>query len=73
MRSDNRSNEVIRARKNLLSIEGEEFEYSRAEIARYLGVATSAMNRMPHAEVLLDVGSMLSCSRNQRPLFFQTS
>jgi hypothetical protein len=69
MRSDKRSNEVIRVKKNLLSIEGEEFECSRAEIARYLGVATSAMNRMPHAEVLLDVDIMLSCSRNQHPLF----
>ena len=52
LRSGNRSMEVVRSRKIFCQIAVKKLGYSGAEVARYLGVTTSAVNRIANAEVL---------------------
>ena len=56
LRSGNRRREVVRGRKILCQLAVKKLGYSGAEVARYLGITTSAVNRMANAEELPDVG-----------------
>ena len=52
LRSGNRRIEVVRSRKIFCQLAVKKLGYSGAEVARYLGVTTSAVNRMANAEFL---------------------
>jgi len=52
LRSGNRRMEVVRSRKIFCQLAVKKLGYSESEVARYLGVTTSAVNRMANAEVL---------------------
>jgi len=52
LRSGNRRMEVVRSRKIFCQLAVKKLRYSGAEVARYLGVTTSAVNRMANAEFL---------------------
>jgi REP element-mobilizing transposase RayT len=52
LRSGNRRKELVRSRKIFCQLAVKKLGYSGAEVARYLGVTTSAVNRMANAEVL---------------------
>jgi putative transposase len=56
LRSGSRRREVARGRKILCQLAVKKLGYSGAEVARYLGITTSAVNRMANAEELSDVG-----------------
>jgi len=56
LRSGSRRREVARGRKILCKLAVKKLGYSGAEVARYLGITTSAVNRMANAEELSDVG-----------------
>ena len=56
LRSDSRRREVVRGRKILCQLAVKKLGYSGAEVARYLGITTSAVNRMANAEELPDAG-----------------
>jgi hypothetical protein len=55
LRSGNRRGEVVRARRIFCQLSVKKLGYSGAEVARYLGVTTSAVNRMANAEELARV------------------
>ncbi len=52
LRSGNRRMEVVRSRKIFCQLAVTKLGYSGAEVARYLGVTSSAVNRMANAEFL---------------------
>ncbi len=52
LRSGNRRMEVARSRKIFCQLAVKKLGYSGAEVARYLGITTSAVNRMANAEDL---------------------
>jgi REP element-mobilizing transposase RayT len=52
LRSGNRRMEVVRSRRIFCQLAVKKLGYSGAEVARYLGVTTSAVNRMANAEFL---------------------
>jgi len=55
LRSGNRRGEVVRVRKIFCQLAVKKLGYSGAEVARYLGVTTSAVNRLANAEELARV------------------
>ena len=52
LRSGNRRNEIVQARRIFCQLAVKKLGYSGAEVARYLGVSTSAVNRLANAEEL---------------------
>ena len=52
LRSGNRRMELVRSRKIFCQLAVKKLGYNGAEVARYLGVTTSAVNRMANAELL---------------------
>lgn len=55
LRSGNRKREVVRARKLFCQVAVKRMGYSGAEVARFLGVTTSAVNRSANSEELQEV------------------
>jgi len=56
VRSGNRKKGLVKARKLLSQIAVKKMGYSGAEVDRFLGVTTSAVNRLANTEELSDVG-----------------
>ena len=56
LRSGTRKKGVVKARKLFCQIAVKKMGYSGAEVARFLGVTTSAVNRLANTEELSDVG-----------------
>jgi hypothetical protein len=52
LRSGNRKRQVVKARKLFCQLAVKKMGYSGAEVARFLGVTTSAVNRLANAEEL---------------------
>ena len=52
LRSGNKRTEVVRSRKIFCQLTVKKLGYSGAEVARYLGITSSAVNRMANAEDL---------------------
>ncbi|UCH08249.1 MAG: transposase [Deltaproteobacteria bacterium] len=56
LRSGNRNRDVVRAKRVFCQLAVKKIGYSGAEVARFLGVTTSAVNRLANTEELSDVG-----------------
>ena len=56
VRSGNRKKGLVKARKLFSQIAVKKMGYSGAEVARFLGVTTSAVNRLANTEELSDLG-----------------
>ena len=56
VRSGNRKKGLVKARKLFSQIAVKKMGYSGAEVARFLGVTTSAVSRLANSEELSDVG-----------------
>jgi hypothetical protein len=56
-----RKKEVVKARKLFCQMMVKKVGYSGAEVARFLGLTTSAVNRLANAEALPEAGLIISC------------
>ena len=59
VRSGDRRRGVVKARRLSCQLAVRRMGYSGAELARYLGVTTSAVNRLALSEELVDLGKYL--------------